>query len=385
MSEPKKQRRNKYADRDEVLFQYSSRFIKQSETGHNNSHAIHQLPSSSTTNNLTGDEAKCFYESVVLSTEPSGSSSKLSGSSSKLKVRSTTVARNRKKYRKTVIKPPDMADTDTVKRFVAKLFSLCGSEDKVRELSEHVNKIRSTRQYKNVLNSSDQYGWTAAFFAAASDNAEALKMLVEEGAYCSETTDKGGNDVFEICKKNNSFQALAYLESLEMKGEELQQETVIGESGDGALEEKCDLCGSTYNKHLKREHETSLVHLFKDSSKAAPQNVYSIPESNVGFQMMLRSGWEQDSGLGPGGSGRKNPVKTKLKQDRAGFGLNKTKEKITHYNAFDDDAVKTKRQMTKDKAKGTVNRRSKGKKATNEKGSSREWERDLRRYMSAVD
>ena len=106
--------------------------------------------------------------------------------------------------------------------------------------------------------------------------------------------------------------------------------------------------------------------------------------------MMLRSGWEQDSGLGPGGSGRKNPVKTNLKHDRAGFGLNKTKERITHYNAFDDNAVKTKKEATKDKkAKPSmVNRQSKGKKASNKTGkhsSSREWERDLRMYMSAVD
>ena len=48
------------------------------------------------------------------------------------------------------------------------------------------------------------------------------------------------------------------------------------------------------------------------------------------------------SGLGPPGkeSGKLFPVKTALKRDRHGLGLEKTEKKVTHFEPFDVKSVK---------------------------------------------
>ena len=56
--------------------------------------------------------------------------------------------------------------------------------------------------------------------------------------------------------------------------------------------------------------------------------------------MMLSGGWDKKSGLGPSGSGKLYPVKTILKRDRTGLGLEresgiKVTPKVTHFDARD--------------------------------------------------
>ena len=55
----------------------------------------------------------------------------------------------------------------------------------------------------------------------------------------------------------------------------------------------------------------------------------------------LNSGWESNKGLGPPGkSGKLFPVKTSLKRDRQGLGLEKSEKKVTHFQPFDTNSVK---------------------------------------------
>lgn len=56
-----------------------------------------------------------------------------------------------------------------------------------------------------------------------------------------------------------------------------------------------------------------------------------LPESNRGYRMLMGMGWTQESGLGPTGAGRVEPVATVLKTDRAGIGAQTTaKPRVTH-------------------------------------------------------
>ncbi|KAK7929074.1 hypothetical protein WMY93_005469 [Mugilogobius chulae] len=62
--------------------------------------------------------------------------------------------------------------------------------------------------------------------------------------------------------------------------------------------------------------------------------------SSTSYRMMLRSGWDPGSGLGPEGTGTRRPVPTVLKRDTQGLGYGRGKKpKVTHFKAMDTEAV----------------------------------------------
>jgi len=63
------------------------------------------------------------------------------------------------------------------------------------------------------------------------------------------------------------------------------------------------------------------------SSSCDPPN--KLSESNIGFQLLKKSGWNEGTGLGATEQGRLNPVEPQLKQDRLGIGAElKTKKRV---------------------------------------------------------
>ena len=342
---------------------------------------------------------------------------------------------------------PDLLDV--VKKDIATLFRLCEGQhgaNNLRELRAHLVRIASLSsssassctvasnieqrsstfnehnaddsgpssrgryksnakiEYIKIINSSDQYGWTALMCAAASNNLNAVKLLIQEGARYTEgaVVDKGGYTLRDICARNGATDVEVYLSSLEEQAavnrktntSALNYAQVEHLSNDDDEEEmvECEPCGVTLRKSMLKKHETSMSHLLQDSSKILPDQPYTIPEHNVGFQMMLRTGWEQRSGLGPDGSGRKRPIKTTLKLDKSGLGLNKTTERVSHFKAGDlkavgvrthKDIVVQDKQRKKRRTERSTTVATASKKR--EKQRSRFWERDMRRYMSTDD
>ncbi|GBN97696.1 hypothetical protein AVEN_80732-1, partial [Araneus ventricosus] len=106
-------------------------------------------------------------------------------------------------------------------------------------------------------------------------------------------------------------------------------------------EKFCSDCKVSY-KTSSIVHERSIAHLLV-KSKSDLSTFYHIPENNKGFQIMLKSGWDKNKGLGPNADGRKFPIKTVFKQDRSCIGKNKEVPKVTHFNANDETAVETKK------------------------------------------
>ena len=67
---------------------------------------------------------------------------------------------------------------------------------------------------------------------------------------------------------------------------------------------------------------------------------YHFNESNIGFKMLMKAGWDGVSGLGRNGHGRRSPVKTVVKNDRKGLGIgdnhfvSKDKKSFASTNTF---------------------------------------------------
>ncbi|CAM6028796.1 unnamed protein product [Sphagnum balticum] len=52
-----------------------------------------------------------------------------------------------------------------------------------------------------------------------------------------------------------------------------------------------------------------------------------LPETNIGFKLLKKSGWKEGTGLGASEQGRLAPLETHIKQDRRGIGAETNKKK----------------------------------------------------------
>lgn len=430
----KRKKKKKKLDKVDLLINYHCRFVS-AETSHDDSLANdEQFKGDSYECNLTGDEVRSFYENIVNSAASTNSRIKdgvqaAEGNSEEhdtsvvqvegngnLKEQGESV-RPKRNDKNTDILPisskqtptgkkskvkkdiTQCSDMDSVKKLIANIFKLCGSDSNIHELKNTLKAIRSRADYAIILNASDQYGWTALMCAAADGCIEIVKHLVEvEGMSYENITDKSGCSIYDICKRRQQWHVQEYLTTVAPAPTKKQWASDRHRRQMSKPEAEiiqCPVCGTEYKSHEHKQHESSMVHLFKDSTKQIPHQWYALPESNVGFQMMRRTGWRVDEGLGPEGSGRKNPIKTVLKQDRAGLGLVENPAKrISHFDAFDHSAV-----SKKVKCRPGTTTTSSSRSRTNDRSSDiskmnldknipkkdKNWERNMRRYLSSDD
>lgn len=67
-----------------------------------------------------------------------------------------------------------------------------------------------------------------------------------------------------------------------------------------------------------------------DVAPATRRGPRSLPADNFGYRILVRQGWTEEEGLGPTGSGRREPVGTSLKMDRVGLGGPRAPIRVTH-------------------------------------------------------
>lgn len=96
----------------------------------------------------------------------------------------------------------------------------------------------------------------------------------------------------------------------------------------------CLLCKTVVPAADVAGHRTSILHqLSKTSHKGneplVPPTHYGVRSSNVGYGMLQRLGWIEDTGLGTSQIGRKTPLKASDKHDRKGLGVD-SKRRIEH-------------------------------------------------------
>ena len=256
---------------------------------------------------IKGDEAKAFYESVI--NQPSTSGEK-------------TPKRKNIKIKIEVQKQ----DYSEVKNVNSRDFFIAAEQDRVDFIKEALN-IKS--EFLNIL---DCYGWTPLMVASKAGSVNVVKYLISENANTS-IKDKAGHDCFTLALNDEIRLLLTPKPKIQTKF----KKTKLSKDYSCEICQIQDLTEDQYKSHL-----SSTVHQLKiHGTNPNPKVHYVIPEANKGFQMMLNSGWESNKGLGPPGkSGKLFPVRTALKRDRQGLGLEKSEKKVTHFQPFDTNSVK---------------------------------------------
>jgi len=259
-------------------------------------------------NIFKGSEAKEFYQSVL--SEPSEPLKKtIKKKSKKIEIKIST--------EKKIL---NVRETDLCR---------AAEMDDIEFMKEALENRPDLKNYQ------DHYGWSVLMIASKAGSKKVTQYLMDLKVETS-LKDKSGLDCFKLAK-NDEIKEILRPKILP----KIKSEKKLAEPKD----QQCDLCQiENLSKSDLKAHVSSTVHQFKfQSQSSGSQKVhYVIPEANRGFQMMLDSGWERNKGLGPHGkSGKLYPVKTALKRDRTGLGLDEegAKKKVTHFEPFDQKSV----------------------------------------------
>ncbi|XP_049876404.1 G patch domain and ankyrin repeat-containing protein 1 homolog [Pectinophora gossypiella] len=171
------------------------------------------------------------------------------------------------------------------------------------------------------INAVDDYGWSLLMIACQANSIEVVQELLSRDVNTS-IRDKAGNSAQSLVIKNKNLALVDLLLAHKKKKTEIETQK---EEYKVKLKEEydCDICNKTYPD--KQEHLSSTIHNINASKGKKIPASYVIPASNRGYQLMLKEGWDRQSGLGPEGSGKLYPIKTVLKKDRKGIGHKKTK------------------------------------------------------------
>ncbi|KAM4640676.1 G patch domain and ankyrin repeat-containing protein 1 isoform 2-T5 [Discoglossus pictus] len=310
----------------------------------------------------TGEEARNFYESLL---ETDGEQSVSSRTSRKRKANRRATGVEPQEAGSSTSQPANEATNQRVGHQLLK-YSQNGDLKSLRRLVE---------KEKCDINFRDSYYWTAIMCAAYGGKTEVVGYLLKRGAAWVGVCETQGRDALDLAQEAGQEDIVCLLQdSLCNRPQESAQRRRK------TLEKKyCEICKAHYQEDSVETHERSTIHLFHKRKKL-PSTYYAIPDHNVGFKMMVKEGWDRESGLGPDGSGRKFPVQTVLKRDQKGLGFqSKQKPKVTHFTANDTEAVA--RPGTRPKRAERIITISK-KEEKRKQAKERAWERDLRTYMN---
>ena len=315
---------------------------------------------------LTGEEARSIYESIV--------SSENSSDPSKERLERTN--RHTKRGRDTSVVKAAAEPTSQVTDVTSDQLFRFAQDGDLQKLS----KALSTGCYD--VNITDQYDWTLLMIAATEGHMTIVQYLMDYGAMWKGLVDRRGMDATDLARTRGYNEIAEYIINYEHRALRNKEHTSLEEHGSVKLRGMsfhCSVCQRVIQDSSVSSHTVSIPHQFCTEHK--PSSLpYGLPETNRGFQMMLRSGWHPDKGLGSEGQGRQFPVKTVLKRDRLGVGnASSSIPRVTHFRPGDISAIKSERRK---------NRRDNGKRETNKKErmknlrKERQWEINIRQYMS---
>lgn len=228
----------------------------------------------------------------------------------------------------------------------------------------------------------DQFSWTALMCASHSGQLNVVEFLLEKGATWKTCKDSNGNTALDLARLANNFDVVDLLLRYEGNVQPKKMRTMKNETCPKRVKSWCSICEKQFSDS-KKVHQGSTMHLFNTQRK--PQRTfYYIPEENVGYQMMLKSGWNEDQGLGPEGIGRKFPIKTILKRDRQGLGKKGNEQaRVTHFGPNDRSAVKRRKVNKKEKQRSHKPRKNSCKERIIKDKKEKNWERNMRLYMNS--
>uniref|UniRef100_A0A8D2JD17 G-patch domain and ankyrin repeats 1 n=1 Tax=Varanus komodoensis TaxID=61221 RepID=A0A8D2JD17_VARKO len=293
-----------------------------------------------------GEAARSFYETLVLPSDH--------GRTSQRKRKVTSVPRHPAERAPCTQSHPGQTDARKGNQLLK-----AAQDGNLTSLRMLVEKEGCDVNYR------DGYYWTAVMCAAYAGQGEAVRYLLSHGAAWVGVCETQGRDALDLAEEAGHREVVDVLQ---------ESERPHGpEKSSGPPSRHAELCNTV------ALHERSTAHLFNRHDPLPPTR-YHIPENNVGFQLMVKGGWDQEAGLGPEGTGRKFPIQTVLKRDQKGLGFcSNLKPKVTHFSANDPSAVEqhTAQQPRKERA-ATVGKRE----ARRREARSAAWERNFRTYMN---
>ncbi|KAM9327284.1 G patch domain and ankyrin repeat-containing protein 1 [Gastrophryne carolinensis] len=310
----------------------------------------------------TGQEARSFYESLLVADEE--------------KPASGNPSRKRKARRSPPCVTPNTSSSqldrasfhDPTNQRLGHQLLKCSQDGDMKGVRKLVEKERCDVNFR------DGYYWTAMMCAAYAGNKDIVNYLLKQGAAWVGVCETQGKDALMLAEDAGHQDVVELLQNSlrRRRPQEVESRAVPQER------KHCDVCRTHYQEDSVDLHERSTVHLF-NKKKKLPPTYYAIPDHNVGFKMMVKEGWNRESGLGPEGTGRKFPVQTVLKRDYKGLGFQTEKPKVTHFAANDTEAVaRPQTKSVRNERVATISRKEERRKEAKAKA----WERDLRTYMN---
>ncbi|CAH0401024.1 unnamed protein product [Chilo suppressalis] len=167
----------------------------------------------------------------------------------------------------------------------------------------------------------DDYGWNLLMIACQANSINVVKELLSRGIDTS-VRDKAGNSAQSLIIKNKNYELADILLSYRDRRKNESARTFAPNPDEEIMDFICETCNIKVTANRKNHLSSTEHNLNLSKGKKIPTN-FKIPESNRGFQIMLKVGWDKESGLGPQGNGPKYPIKTVQKQDRKGLGHSK--------------------------------------------------------------
>ena len=314
---------------------------------------------------LSGTEAKQFYEEVLSMPKELSAST---GSRPKRK-RKLSATKKRHQTRK-------RAKTLSTNTTVSQVFGYVQEGDLERLQTAISSGVCD-------VNTTDQFQWTLLMSAAAAGHTHLVEFLLSIGAEWRDRVDRSGQTAVDLARKSGHLSLACFIETYS------ETTTANGKTQEAHPRTSsktyfCGVCQQMVTERAEETHSASTIHQFSCQHHVRPGSSYTISRSNRGYQMMLRSGWDPDRGLGCEREGRKYPVKTILKRDRLGFGqtdekLAEGKAKVTHFAAFDERAVKRRPEGS---GRGRFLRK---KDIVTAARKDKEWEVRMRRYMNSEE
>lgn len=355
-------------------------------TNHESSEDENEGESRSKRTKISGEEAKQFYEDVLLMPKESRRDEDF------LKKKAESVKRRKRRGTKSQRKTQEVKEITSL----GQLF-MCVQKGEL----ESIRSALSRGLFD--VNAVDNFNWTLLMCAAHAGHMTIVKYLLDQGADWLHHTDRRGNNAADLARTAGHTNIADFIESHNRTSskqscpstQRLDEILTVTEdhrkkrdhsSSNNLTTDQypssfyCEICKMTVGlgSSTVSKHTTSTVHQFncQHKPKVTP---YGIPESNRGFQLLLKGGWNPEKGLGPEQQGQQFPVKTVLKQDRLGFGLSsKAKPRVTHFSAHDEAAIKSHRE----RIGGEKERAPKKKDILKAVERDRRWERRMRRYMN---
>jgi hypothetical protein len=263
--------------------------------------------------------------------------------------------------------------------------------------SNNLEYIRKSAENKFDLTVLDDFKWNILMIAIAEKNNSIVEFVLNELNDLDllnkllDNKDSSQNDAKKLAETFKNNKALELIEHFYKKFENTRRPKSIEIEIEDNIDENfyCESCKKNFSicdeSHI--EHMKSIVHqlneIEQDNELARRKFAnFHLKRNNKGYQMLMKLGWDEASGLGVNEQGRMNPIRTRLKLDRLGLGIEEKEgeksteiEKIKLVHPKKIFKLKTNSKMSD----GVCLKEYKNKYKNEQK--AKKFERNLRRYF----